>query len=529
MGTSSLHILVFGALWDVRWLREQAMEVDQVEQIPEGFEWLQRKPYDVALFNFAISDGAGMEFLAKARTLAPQVPIVVLARAQDEELALTALHLGAEDYFLINEPDKLGLIGVMRRAVERHKAGEVARRDQHLLDTLMNKLPDAIYFKDGQSRFVRISRALARRFSLPDPALAIGKTDTDFFKGAHAHQALIDEQRIISSGSPMVGIEEMETWQDGSISWVSTTKMPLRDAAGRIIGTFGISRDLTSRKEAELVLAERTRQLRHKNQQMEEELKMAHELQLAMLPHSFPGRSANGAKGNSIEFFSFYSPSGTVSGDFFDIVELSDTAVGLFICDVMGHDVRAALVTAMVRALVRDLSAAAAEPGELLTQINRGLTGVFRQTGATMFATAFYLIADLARREMRYSSAAHPDALHLSRNEGSVNVLNTSGKRKGPALGLFEETVFPTCRRPLAAGDLILLFTDGLTEAEGPTQECFTIERLAASVRRHAQLPANDLVRQTIDDVRQFCGGAELGDDASLLGMEVKRLEPATT
>jgi sigma-B regulation protein RsbU (phosphoserine phosphatase) len=525
MATASQRILVFGASWDVRWLHDHAFELEQVEQFREGLELLGRKHFDLALFNFAISDGSGLEVMASARTLAPHVPIIVLARAQDEELALATLRLGTQDYFLITEPDKLRLVSAIRRAIERHRASEAARRDQHLLDILMSKAPDAIYFKDLESRFLRISRAHAKRFSLADPGMAIGKTDADFFTKAHAQQALADEQRIMSSGLPLVGIEEMETWADGSISWVSTTKMPLRDATGRILGTFGISRDITSRKEAELVLAERTRQLRQKNQQMEEELKMARELQLAMLPQQFPRLPANGGNGSSLEFFSFYSPTGMVSGDFFDVIELSDTAVGMFICDVMGHDVRAALVTAMMRALVEDLGQTASEPGEFLTQINRGLAGLFRQTGTTMFATAFYLVADLASREMRYASAAHPDALHVRRNQGSVGPLNAGAEKKGPALGLFQEAVFPTRRRPLAAGDLILLFTDGLIEAEGAAQECFTAERLAAAVRRHVRLPAVDLVRQVMDEIRQFCGGTDFSDDVSLLGMEVKRLD----
>ena len=252
---------------------------------------------------------------------------------------------------------------------------------------------------------------------------------------------------------------------------------------------------------------------------------MARELQQAMLPQRFPCVPCNGDRESALEFFSLYFPSGSVSGDFFDVIELSDKAVGMFICDVMGHDVRAALVTAMMRALVEDLSLTGADPGQLLTQINRGLTSIFRQTGTTMFATAFYLIADVANKEMRYASAAHPDALHLRRDQGTVDALNAGTEKKGPALGLFEEAEFPTCRRPMAAGDLIMLFTDGLIEAEGPSHECFSQERLTAAVRQRVQLPANDLFKQVIGELRQFCGGAAFSDDISLLGMEVRRLE----
>ena len=120
----------------------------------------------------------------------------------------------------------------------------------------MDNLPDAIYFKDRESRFTRINKALAKQFGLSDPVQALGKTDFDFFTPEHAQTCYDDEQRIIRTGQPLVGAQEKETWQDGYITWASTTKMPLRDAHGNITGTFGISRDITERKVAEEELRE---------------------------------------------------------------------------------------------------------------------------------------------------------------------------------------------------------------------------------------------------------------------------------
>src|SRR5204863_7758709 len=141
-------------------------------------------------------------------------------------------------------------------------------------------------------------------------------------------------------------------------------------------------------EELEARGAGRTRELHEKNDAIQDELRIAHELQLAMLPHHFPSVPHDAAPTESaLRFFSFYSPTGPVSGDFFDVVRLSDTAVGVFICDVMGHDVGAALVTAMMRAMVEELGPQAADPGQLLGQINRALTGIFGQGGSHMFAT----------------------------------------------------------------------------------------------------------------------------------------------
>ena len=120
-----------------------------------------------------------------------------------------------------------------------------------LLETLMDNVPDAIYFKNLDSRFTRVNRYAAARFGVASPALAVGRTDFDFFTSEHAQQALSDEQEIIRSGQPLVNVEEKETLPDGKVRWVSTTKLPLRDRKGEIVGTFGISRDITDRKKAE--------------------------------------------------------------------------------------------------------------------------------------------------------------------------------------------------------------------------------------------------------------------------------------
>jgi PAS domain S-box-containing protein len=156
----------------------------------------------------------------------------------------------------------VGLVGITRDITE-HKRGEDALAyEKYLLQTLMDSSPDHIYFKDASSRFIRINRAQASRFGLSDPSQAIGKADSDFFSEEHARQALDDEQKVIRSGQPLVGIEEKETWPGGEETWVSTTKVPLRDSAGQIIGTFGISRDITKLKQAEAELRASEAELR---------------------------------------------------------------------------------------------------------------------------------------------------------------------------------------------------------------------------------------------------------------------------
>ena len=141
--------------------------------------------------------------------------------------------------------------------------------DRYLLDTFMEHSPDHVYFKDDKSRFIRLSRALALSFGLSNPNDAIGRTDFDFFGEEHARKAFADEQHLMRTGEALISIEEREVRDGGIETWASTTKVALRDRAGRIVGLFGISRDITERKLSELRLAEQAAQLAEQSAELE--------------------------------------------------------------------------------------------------------------------------------------------------------------------------------------------------------------------------------------------------------------------
>ncbi|HWX76348.1 MAG TPA: PAS domain-containing protein, partial [Candidatus Acidoferrales bacterium] len=415
------------------------------------------------------------------------------------------------------------IIGVAWDITEQRSTELALAKERKLLSTLMEHLPDNIYFKDLDSRFIAVNRAMSRWAGLNDPAELIGKSDQDLFTSEHSQRALEDEREIIRTGKPLINREEKETWPDRGDTWVSTTKMPLLDADGRIIGTFGLSRDITQlkklentlsgernllrsvinnipdpifvkdsqgryildnvahrysvgkqseeeiigktvfdffsetsalnfrridetilksgvpminfeeeaiwpdgtrrwllttkvplrdeaqtvivsikrditeRKRAHEELARLTQELVARNEALQEDLEMARELQTALLPQHFPCFPHDATQQESaVRFYHFFQPSMIVSGDFFDVLDISDDKAGLFICDVMGHGVRAALVAATLRSLLTELRPLWTDPGEFLVRLNRALVDTLKNSTTTVFATAFYMVADLS-------------------------------------------------------------------------------------------------------------------------------------
>lgn len=150
----------------------------------------------------------------------------------------------------------IGTMGISRN-VTAQKEGE---RDQGLLTELLDSIPDKIYFKDRESRFIRVNQAMAEKYGVSADNL-IGMSDFDLFTEEHALPSSEDEQAILRTGEPIVGKIEKETFEDGSIAWVNTTKLPLHDKSGQIIGTMGISRDVTEQVFNEEKLKEAERRL----------------------------------------------------------------------------------------------------------------------------------------------------------------------------------------------------------------------------------------------------------------------------
>ncbi|MEM8913331.1 MAG: PAS domain-containing protein [Planctomycetota bacterium] len=173
----------------------------------------------------------------------------------------------------------LGVQVMFWDVTDRVNAEHRSQFEESLLKTLMENIPDSVYFKDLDSRFIRVSEAMARKFGLQGVDQVHGRTDADIFSPEHASDARRDEVQIMSSGEPLVDRVERETWRDRDDTWCLTTKMPLRDSDHQIIGTFGISRDITELKKSEAALREAVRRADAANRAKSEFLaNMSHEI-----------------------------------------------------------------------------------------------------------------------------------------------------------------------------------------------------------------------------------------------------------
>ncbi len=405
---------------------------------------------------------------------------------------------------------------------------ESLKLEQDLFRFLLENTPDQVYFKDLQGRFIQASRAVADFMGVANPQDLFAKSDFDFWSSQTAQETFTDEQQIMKTGQPLIGKIEKLTHPDGRVSWDYTSKLPLKDSKGKIIGVCGINKDFTAIKEMEDALAEErnrlritTAELEAKNAQLEGDLRMAREVQLALLPQDYPKLSHLGTSGYSaLTFAHLYRPAEAVGGDFFDIFPLSPNRAGVFICDVMGHGLRAALITAVIRTLLEELRHLMNNPGRFLSALNLQLRAILERVDEPFIATAFYLIADTATKETEFAHAGHPFPIRVRRNEKIVEQLSERNGEHGPGLGLFDDVTYRTSRSPFDPNDCILLFTDGLYEVDSPSGEEFGLKSVVASLRSHAELPAEAMFNALLADAHGFSNKQEFDDDVCIVAVE---------
>lgn len=398
----------------------------------------------------------------------------------------------------------------------RKRAEAQVEEERFLLRQLIDHIPVQVYFKDQESRFVLANQGMAEWMGLEYPDQLLGKHDRDFFRDEHSGEAQEDEKQIMATDEPVLEKLERETWPEHGDTWVLTSKFPWKDRQGHLKGTFGVSNDVTelvrTRQEAVAMAIE----LQQRNKAYEEELQLAREIQQALAGGSFQKIAAG--DGSRLAIGSRYIPISGLAGDFYEVIPISPGQVGILVCDVMGHGVRAALIVAMLRGLLEQQRGQAADPALFLRGLNDGLTSILERAGATIFATAFYAVVDLEADTLRYACAGHPGPIAMG--PAGISQLAATREEKGPALGLIRGAAYPACGCPLSSIDRLVIFTDGVLEAENRSGEPFFEKRLMDLIHRHAEDPLDTLLDTILNAVLSFSEALQFDDDVCLLAIE---------
>ncbi|MBD5780016.1 SpoIIE family protein phosphatase [Pelagicoccus sp. NFK12] len=392
----------------------------------------------------------------------------------------------------------------------RQKLG-IASHDKHaainsnvspswLLQLLLKYLPEYIYFKDREGRFLAISDYLAIRCGLDNPNQAIGLTDFDLFDNEHADEAAADEADLVAGKIDRVEKEEYVTWEGNKI-WVQSLKLPMKSRSGYTMGSFGISRDITAKK----LMAE---QIERQHKQFEDELKLARTLQESLLTKGTSQfKTPDGI--DQLNFDARHIASSQLSGDFYSVLRTSKGNAAIFLADVMGHGAQAAMVTAMLYAAVNEIAHHAHEPARFMQEINMKLYSWLSEKGHVFFATGILCYFDFDKQTCR-----------ICQNGGSHLLLSSQASPDipvNPALGLIPQGTFTCKELEYRSNDRFLFFTDGILEAQNETGEIFGIDRLKDTFQQLVSANDNEILDTIIAQLQAFTRKTAEEDDICLL------------
>jgi sigma-B regulation protein RsbU (phosphoserine phosphatase) len=376
-----------------------------------------------------------------------------------------------------------------------------------------------VYFKDADGRFIKVGTTFAERLNLARPEEAVGRTDFDFFTESQARQARDDERQVMSTGRPLLGRREARTLPDGRTAWMMTSKLPLRDAAGRIIGTFAVSEDITPLVKTQQSLRSsetRLRALTADRILMECDLIHARSILDSLLPEKLPAHPR-------LKIKLHYKPMQSIGGDFVALPALPAGTLGVFLGDLMGHGVAAALHLALLKFLSdRLLVTFGTDPKAYLEHLNRQVRKQMRQTFICGMYGLFQFREGRESGVLEVAGAGHHGPLVHRADTGALELVRLGGNA---ALGILDSYETATVRITLRPRDRVYLFTDGLYEAFNGKREILGMERLIGIFRATRDRSLDGAFAHVLKEVDAFRAGTPVNDDVVLAGFEVRKEE----
>ncbi len=264
------------------------------------------------------------------------------------------------------------------------------------------------------------------------------------------------------------------------------------------------------------------------NEELAIDLDLAKDFQLAYLERPYPKIPATHYEGRlRLAFHHYYHPALALGGDFYDILPLADDTAGVLIADVMGHGTRSALITAMLRTLLRDLKGQGRNARHFITSLNQALCEVMRSFPQPLFASAFYFVPDTTSRMATFSTAGHPAPFHIHRDVGRITRLNVPAPH-GAALGIMPKEEYTGGHARLIDNDGFIFFTDGAYEAANEAGEEFGLPRMEEVIRRFMYKDVRTIIEELGAAIRRFSSETALNDDICMVGVDIttKPAEP---
>jgi PAS domain S-box-containing protein len=493
-----------------------------------GLSMVATNAFHAVVFDIPQVNTAALFQITLLTTKAPQLPVIVIGPSEDEAFLAEAVFSGAQEYLGREQLAADTLRHAIHCSIARQQERIALVEEKENYYGLFDHLVEGIFRTSPNGNYLLANVALARIYGYDSPVELMANIK-DIANRLYVEPRRREEfVHLMQENDTLSGFESKIYRKDGSIIWIAENCRAVRDRQGKLLYYEGTVEDITERKRAEEQIRRATaelsrsrEELRAKNSLMEENLRTAREIQLTMLPQQYPTFPPGAAPEQSaFQFVHRYEPAESVSGDFFSITAISDTEVGVFICDVTGHGVRAALVTAMIRALSEELKPLAREPGNYLRKLNYDLCSILKNTGSPMLTTAFYLVADWQAGTLRFANAGHPKPLLFRRSLNQVEPLINASGRSQPALGLFEDPPYQTTEAKINPGDFLMLFTDGLYEVQGENEELYSQERLLLDIKNLLENPPGVLFDKLLQVIRGFAVGGAFDDDVCLVGMD---------
>jgi sigma-B regulation protein RsbU (phosphoserine phosphatase) len=409
--------------------------------------------------------------------------------------------------------------------ITNRKTAELAlAEEKHLLHLLTESIPVNIYFKGKDSKFVMANTATAKKMGLKCASDIIGKNDHDFFDARHADNSRKDEVMIMDTKENLVGSLERELWDGDAETWCITSKHPWLDHNGKIKGTFGVTNDVSEIVKTQTRLAEVAQTYKDSNDLYKEELKLASEVQQAILAKKIPSLPTDLTnKINSkyvADFNVTHIPMHGLAGDFYEAIPISETKMGILMCDVMGHGVRASLIVAMIRGIISKEQGSASSPEEFLANLNYGLCHILIKAGITMFSTAIYCVIDVDAGSLTMANAAHP--MPILKKGSSYKLLDSETSKIGTALGLVSVSEYESTTIQLSNIDEIILYTDGIYEVINEKDEELGLNNLIEIINTDRQQKES-----SIDNLsriaKEHSHDKQFNDDVCLLSVSINQ------